>query len=201
MFKFLTLSRTNTLLLVLIILINAYVVVTPFLPAMIFWTKSHNSAEVEHLSQQVNSPPTLKPIPGPNRLIIPAMVFDQKVYESNDSTFANIVNVLKKGVWHWPESSTPDKGGNTVMLGHRFTYTNPRGVFYYLDKVKVGKEIAVIWNHKKYVYKVVSTKVVSPSDTSILKNTKQPQLTLYTCTPIWWPKNRLVVTARLETNL
>lgn len=197
--KLLKLSRINTALLILIILVNGYVIAAPFAPAVIFW--AHNQGQQrQQLTQEVATPaPKATPINGPNQLIIPAMLFKQPIHEGSDATFADIVNVLKKGAWRWPESSTPDKGGNTVILGHRFTYTDPRGVFYYLNKVHTGDQIGVVWNGKKYVYTVVKTQVVPPSDTKILASTKDPQLTLYTCTPLWWPKDRLVVTAKLES--
>jgi sortase A len=124
------------------------------------------------------------------------MLLDQPILEGRD-TYA----ILNKGIWRWPASSTPDKGGNTVLLGHRFTYTNPRGVFYFLNKVKVGDEVGVVWQNTTYRYKVSGVKVVPPTDTSILNATEKPTLTLYTCTPLWWPKDRLVITAQLENAL
>ncbi|MDP9129541.1 MAG: class E sortase, partial [Candidatus Binatota bacterium] len=108
--------------------------------------------------------------------------------------------ILDKGIWRWPAGSTPDKGGNTVLIGHRFTYTNPFGVFYHLDKVRPGDEIGLLWNNKNYVYRVSGVKVVPPTDTSVQNATADPRLTLFTCAPLWLPHNRLVVTANLETN-
>lgn len=193
------LSRVNTALLAAIIVLNLYVVLAPFLPAIIFAVQSHFGHRAQQLSAQLHTPAaTTTPAPiQPNHLIIPSMLLNKPVYESSDTTFADIVNVLKKGIWRWPHGSTPDKGGNTVLLGHRFTYTNPRGVFYFLNKVKTGDKIGVYWKGKTYVYHVVSVKVVPPFDTSILAPTNQAELTVYTCTPVWWPKNRLVITADL----
>lgn len=123
------------------------------------------------------------------------MLLQTRIYEGPVS---QTYKILDKGIWRWPLGSTPDKGGNTILIGHRFTYTNPRGIFYNLDKLKVGQEIGVIWNNKKYLYKVTDTKVVPPSATNILNQTSDSRLTLYTCTPTWNPKDRLVVTAILE---
>jgi len=111
---------------------------------------------------------------------------------------SNWFNLLKAGIWRWPDSSTPDKGGNTVFLAHRFSYTGPHGAFYYLDKLKPGDEIGVIWNNKTYTYKVASSREVPPTETSIEDNTTDARLTLFTCTPLWNPKDRLVVVAELE---
>ena len=71
------------------------------------------------------------------------MLLDQPILEGRD-TYA----VLNHGILRWPASSTPDKGGNTVLIGHRFTYSHPQGVFYYLDKVKVGDKLSVAWGNK-----------------------------------------------------
>jgi sortase A len=120
------------------------------------------------------------------------MLLEQPVLEGADTYV-----VLNKGIWHWPQSSTPDRGGNTVLIGHRFTYTRLVGVFYALDKVAVGDEVGVWWDDKQYVYKVSKVQVVPSTQTSILNATAEPTLTMYTCTPLWNPKDRLVVTAQL----
>jgi len=70
-----------------------------------------------------------------------------------------------------------------------------------LNKVKLGDEIDVIWNNKSYTYKVSSIDQVPPKYTAIENHSLNPELTLFTCTPLWLPKNRLVVVASLETKL
>jgi sortase A len=113
----------------------------------------------------------------------------QQVYDGASST------TLRKGVWHRPKTSDPTKGSNTVMAGHRFTYKNPEGVFYNLDKIKVDDSIVLYWQGKKYTYKVVATFVVTPDRIDVEAPTKDPRLTLYTCTPLWNPKFRLIIQA------
>ena len=195
-------SRLNSILLMLIIVINAYIVITPFTPQMWFWWQSHHSSRAAQLSQAIQHPKKSaanKPAPSPsNAVIVPAMLLDQPIFEGSNK---NAYSVLNKGIWRWPSSSTPDKGGNTVLIGHRFTYTTPRGVFYFLDKLRVGDSIGVTWDNQHYIYRVVNIAVVPPTQTSILDQTTEPTLTLYTCTPLWWPKDRLVVTAHLESKL
>jgi LPXTG-site transpeptidase (sortase) family protein len=187
------LSRVNTLLLVAIVGINTYVMILPVLPAVTFWYKAHHSNTVARLDQQLH-PLTAKspPVPPGDRIVIPSMQLDQPINEGAD------MRVLNKGLWLRPATSAPDKGSNTVIVGHRFTYTNPRGTFYFLDKVHVGDEIGVFWHGKKYLYRVNTTAVVPPTATDVESATDQSQLTLYTCTPLWNPKDRLVVTAQLE---
>lgn len=157
----------------------------PFLPSVLFKIEARDGSKQQELHNKITAAPKGQP----NSLIMPTALFDQQVFEGPDA------RTLRSGVWHRPSSSTPDKGGNTVFSAHRFTYSNPRGAFYNLDKVKVGDTVAVIWNNKSYPYIVRETKVVGPHDTYIEDPTSSPQLTLYTCTPLTLPKDRLVVIA------
>jgi len=193
-----TLKKINNVLLALIILVNGYVIVAPFVPVLLFHIESQGGSQKHHLNviiHKIALPSTQQQSPQPNHVIIPAMLLNQPIYEG---TVTNQYKTLDKGIWHWPRSSTPDKGGNTVLIGHRFTYTNPEGVFYFLNKVKPGDEIGVFWANHQYLYKVVSVNEVPPNDTAIEDNTSNPELTLFTCTPLWFPKDRLVVVANLE---
>lgn len=192
----LSLARVNTLLLVLIVLINGYIILAPLAPAVSFWWSEHTHHTSKVLQQRLR-PSQSKTTPPPavvgNHLIIPSMQLDATVYDGTS------VYTLNKGLWHRPDSSTPDKGGNTVIAGHRFTYTNPHGILYYLDKVSVGDEIGVYWNNVRYLYKVSEVKVVPPTAVQIEDNTADARLTVYTCTPLWSPHQRLVVVAELES--
>jgi LPXTG-site transpeptidase (sortase) family protein len=192
------LSRINSILLLLIILVNGYVLLAPLAPLGWFWWEHRAGMEIK-LSQQIriikdgSTARIQKPMP--NTLIVPSMLLNQPILEGT-----NMYAVLAKGIWHWPYGSTPDRGGNTILIGHRFTYTNPRGVFYFLNNVGVGDEIGITWNNKPYIYRVAEIEVVAPSDVHIIMPTSRPTLTLYTCTPLWLPKDRLVVIAQLEIN-
>lgn len=188
------LRHINTSLLVAIVVVNGYLIVMPFLPRLLFWYDGRGQTTYRHLAAAAASPSPAAPIPNvPNQLVIPSMLYDQPIIEGAT------IRALHYGPWRLPAGSTPDKGGNTVIAGHRFTYTNPRGTFYSLDKVKVGDQIAVYWQSHKYRYQVTLTEIVPPTDIAVVEQTTQPQLTLFTCTPLWSPKDRLVVIARLES--
>jgi len=195
-------KHTNTLLLVLIVGINSYIIAAPLVPRATYWWQSHHTARRAELTKIVHRPAgkTTKPVKTdrPNGLIIPAMLLDQPTVEGPERNWSDL---LKQGIWRWPASSTPDRGGNTVFLAHRFSYTGPHGAFYYLNKLKKGDEIGVTWRGKLYTYTVVSSREVPPTETSIQDNTTKPQITLFTCTPLWHPVNRLVVIATLRGNL
>ena len=108
---------------------------------------------------------------------------------------------LAKGVGHHPTTSYPSKDrGNVVISGHRWKLGNNPAykVFEDLDKLDNGDEISLFYMGKEYVYKVREQKVVKDSEVSILKQTKKPQLTIYTCTPKYTSFKRLVYIADLE---
>jgi LPXTG-site transpeptidase (sortase) family protein len=191
-----SLRQINNTLLALIIIVNTYIIALPLWPSVDFWWRDHHTNTRSTLTETIRArtAPTAGQ-PHPNSLIIPAMLLNQPTLEGSEKDWFNI---LKNGIWRWPGSSTPDKGGNTVLLAHRFSYTGPRGAFYDLNKLQPGDKIGLIWNDKTYVYKVVSSAQVPPTDTSIEDNTPDSRLTLFTCTPLWHPVNRLVVVAKLE---
>jgi LPXTG-site transpeptidase (sortase) family protein len=191
------LSKVNNVLLLCIILVNGYIVGAPLVPAALFAWQSHHGKKAT-LVQLLHPTAKLTAVATsdqPNSVIIPSMLLDQPILEGPVS---QTYQILDRGIWRWPTGSTPDKGGNTVLIGHRFTYTNPRGIFYYLNKVAMGDEIGVFWNNKEYLYQVVSISQVNPNDTAIEDHTSNPELTLFTCTPLWLPKDRLVIIADLE---
>lgn len=185
-----SLSQINWLLAGLIILVNLYIITMPFLPALQFWIDEQVNKNTEtQLAEEVKTdkPKTYKT----NTIIIPRLRMTETIFEGPDISAAN------KGIWRRPNSSTPAKDSNTVLVGHRFTYTDPRGVFYHLDKIKVGDELAVFWEQKRFVYQVDTVKTVPATKSSVEAASGDSLLTLYTCTPLWSAKDRLVVTAKL----
>jgi sortase A len=165
----------------------------PFMPGIIFHIQQKQGIQ-RKLQQAITMPRASSVTITGNRLVIPTMLLNAPINEGTQTA------ALSKGLWRIPSSSTPNKGGNTVIAGHRFTYTNPEGAFYNLDKVRVGDEIGVFWQSNRYLYTVTDTEVVPPTDVSIQSPSSNSELTLYTCTPLWLPKNRLVVIAT-ETSL
>lgn len=189
--------RLNSWLLGLILVVNGYVLTAPFWPQLATWWQLNHTNTRAVLQQRVAHPlnpsPTIQP--QPNQLIAPDMGLATTIGEGS---YAHRYDVLKGGIWRYNRGSTPDKGGNTVLVGHRFTYTNPRGIFYALDRLHVGSQLALIWDNQQYTYRVSEVKVVDPSDISIQNQTPDSRLTLFTCTPLWHPTSRLVVIATLE---
>ena len=129
----------------------------------------------------------------PNRVIIAKIGVNAPIVDSVNGDYA-----LSLGSWRLPESSTPDKGGNTVITGHRFKYLPPSNLTFYLfHKLEIGDIVSVIWQGQQYYYRIKQIKVVAATDFSILEPTTQPILTMFTCDPIYSQKNRLVVIGEL----
>lgn len=174
-------------------LLGLYIVVTPFLPQLTFWLRDKSpttSAPYDGaLAASVGSDAEAT-IPADNRLVIPSIQLNESVFEGG-----GIWVIRDGGTWHRPGTSDPDQGGNTVIVGHRF-YGSDTSTFYHLDKVTVGQKLALYWEGKEILYEVAEIKVVGPSSTEIEAPTNEPQLTIYTCTPLWSAKQRLVVIAK-----
>jgi len=102
---------------------------------------------------------------------------------------------LKQGPGHYPGTAIPGYTGNSVISGHRTTYTKP---FYDLDLLGAGDPIIVDTPDGSYRYIVESAHVVAPDDASLLAATDRAVLTLTTCTPKGTALSRLVVVAVLE---
>ncbi|MDQ5963506.1 MAG: sortase [Patescibacteria group bacterium] len=192
--------NANRLLLTAILLINGYIILAPMLPNLMFaWqtrggsSQSNPQIKLAHkIVAEAEQGGTASKTSG-DALIIPRMVLDTSVVEGKMSnSYAN----LNKGAWRLPIGSTPAEGGNTVIAGHRFSYTGPRGIFYYLDKLKIGDEIGYREDGVMYRYAVESVRTVPATEVSIQQPTTDARLTLYTCTPLWNPVNRLVVVAK-----
>lgn len=187
------LRKFNNTLTVVVIVLGLYMIVMPVWPQLAFWLKEktgQTGTNIVYSEQPDPNDKKSKPIPKENKLVIPQMGLDAVI---NEGRYAS---TLQKGLWHRPLTSTPDKGGNTVIVGHRFTYRGP-AIFYHLDKLKANDKFAVLWGGKRYDYKVREVKIVEPTAVQIENNTKDPILTLYTCTPMWTAKQRLVIVSDL----
>ena len=183
----------NNALSVLIVVLGIYIASSPFLPQLSYWLKDKSpEASAPYagvLADSVGSTSTTEKPQG-NRIVIPSIQLDEPIVEAN-----GIGAIKDGGTWRRPNTSTPTEDGNTVIVGHRF-YGSNVSTFYHLDKVLPGQKLAIYWGGEEIVYEVIETKVVDATAVEIEAPTDERQLTLYTCTPIWTAKQRLVVIAR-----
>ncbi len=192
--KIFTLRRFNNILSLIIILLGLYIALQPLLPQIGYLFRDKSPAAIAPyggLLAEENGNTAPKPIPEDNRIVIPALSLDQPIKEGRD-----IWVIHDGGTWRRPHTSTPDKGGNTVIVGHRY-YASKASTFYSLDKLEYHQKLAVYWEGKEYLYQIESIKVVDPKEIEVEGATEEPTLTLYTCHPLWSAKNRLVITAKL----
>ena len=187
----------NLCLAALVILINGYILISPLWPQFDLWKRKHQAAAVAglpyktKLDKDSSTQAKRAEVPSDNRLIVPKLALNEHIYTGRSPYLVN------QGVWARPNTSIPPKGSNTVMVAHRFTYSGP-ATFYSLDKMTNGDKIVIYWQKKEYDYTVTDVKVVPPTATEVENPTSQSQLTLYTCTPLWSAKNRLIVVAKLD---
>ena len=186
------LAKINRGLLALIVLINLYVILLPFYSVVLsFWWQNHVEHRPRQLAQLTKTLPDHPKNHPAEELIIPSIALDEKIVEGPDSL------ALNHGIWHWPQGSNPGQNGNTVLIGHRWIYVfNGDVAFEHLNLVKTGDNITIVWHGQKFSYTVSGIEVVKPSDISVVRQTRDKRLTLYTCTPMWVGTHRLVVTAK-----
>lgn len=122
------------------------------------------------------------------RLVIPKIDLTSFVVEGTNH------HDLLIGPGHMIDTAEPGETGNAVISGHRDTF------FRHVHELEKGDKIFVDRGGKRLVYEVTSKKVVDPDDLEVVKQTKDPELTLITCYPTYYigpaPK-RLVITAKL----
>lgn len=185
----LTLRQVNHTLSGIVVLLALYIIAAPLLPQFTWWLGHDSPVKGLAPAKTVDIQPAPAGQTQGDSLIIPRLSFQETIHQGG-------IGALNKGVWHIPYTSTPDKGGNTVLVGHRFTYAGP-AIFYHLDKIKKNDRIGVWWQQKLYEYEVFNIMVVAPEAVSVEANTPEARLTLYTCTPLWSAKDRLVIQAKL----
>ncbi len=178
----------NNLLTLVVVILGFYIIFAPLIPQA-KWVVVEETPLKEVFSKSDDVLLAADGQIGSNRLFIPKLGLSEVIYEGGSEQ-------LSKGVLRRSQTSTPDIGSNTVLVGHRFTYSQ-KGVFYHLDKLNVGDMISVHWEIDKFDYQVTEILTVSPESVYIEDPTENNILTIYTCTPLWTAKERLVVRAKL----
>ena len=184
--------NTATVLIVLGALLLAYV---GFEYTQMYWGQKRLEDEWARQQQQQTSESrsaTLKPAAlkndGLTRLSIPSISFDAVVVEGTSH------HALLLGPGHMQDTPAPGETGNSVISGHRDTF------FRHIHELQKGDQIVVQRNGRKFHYEVTGKHIVQPTDISVLKPSKDAELTLITCYPTYYigpAPERLVVTSKL----
>jgi sortase A len=148
-----------------------------------------NAREVEVVAASTGSLDDARFEPGDYvfRIAFPRQNATFDVVEGTETQF------LRKGPGHLTGSAMPGDGGNAVIAGHRDTH------FRVLKDVAIGDEIRIDKGGERYLYRIVDTRIVAPTDVSSLRQSKDSVLTLVTCYPFYFigpAPDRFVVRAR-----
>ena len=87
------------------------------------------------------------------------------------------VRTLRGSVGHVPGTAMPGAPGNAAFAAHRDTFFRP------LAGIRQGDAVLITTPAGVHRYTVIGTRVVQPSDVSVLRSGNRSQLTLVTCYP------------------
>jgi sortase A len=87
---------------------------------------------------------------------------------------------LRRAVGHIPRTGMPGQHGNVGIAGHRDTFFRP------LRDIVPDDIITLTTLSGVYRYRVVSTRVVAPTEVSVLDPSEDEVLTLVTCYPFYF---------------
>lgn len=121
-------------------------------------------------------------------LRIPSLGLVVPIYSGTSSS------ELDRGAGHIQGTAALDSEGNAAIAGHR------DGFFRALSRVKPGQAIYVETLGGTRGYRVTQTRIVAPSDTSVLAATARASITLVTCYPFYFvgpAPQRFIVRAEL----
>lgn len=147
----------------------------------------------ENLRPLVQSLPAIAiPTPSPRqavRMVIPAIAVDDPVVQGDGW------DQLKKGIAQHLGTADPGQPGNLVVSAHNDIFGE---IFRDLDRLKPGDEIQVYTAAEKFVYLIIGTRVVEPTEVGVMDPTVGPTLILISCYPYLVDTQRIVVFAELK---
>jgi len=105
---------------------------------------------------------------------------------------------LRKGPGHYPATPMPGERGTVAIAGHRTTYGAP---FRSVDKLQRGDRIELRMPYARFMYRVERTKIVPPTELSVTDRVAHDRLVLSACHPLYSAAQRIIVFARLESEI
>ena len=87
---------------------------------------------------------------------------------------------LRRAAGHIPGTAFPGRSGNVGISAHRDTFFRP------LRNIRQDDIITLTTLAGEYRYRVVSVKIVSPTDVAVLDPSENEVLTLVTCYPFYF---------------
>lgn len=139
------------------------------------------------------------------RIQIPRLGVDALVVEGTEP------DELRAGAGHYSHTPLPCSVGNVAIAGHRTTYGKP---FSRMDELVEGDEIVLVSPEHRCVYRVVDGPpgtprprpgaapwITRPDDWSVVEPTSDASLTLTTCHPRGSDAKRLIVRAKMASDV
>jgi sortase A len=88
--------------------------------------------------------------------------------------------------------------GTTAIAGPSTTWLAP---FRHIDALRSGQAIVLEMPYARFAYRVIGSRVVLPTDVSVLDQVGYPRLLLSACTALISASHRPIVFARLSTTV
>jgi len=133
------------------------------------------------------------PTPGPEQassIFVPALWSSSAPVVQGDGW-----EQLKKGVGQHVGSPNPGEPGTIMLSAHNDIFGE---LFRDLDRLKTGDEIRLTTATREFVYRVIGTSIVEPTDVSVMAPSTRPTLILVSCYPYLVDDQRIVVFAELD---
>jgi sortase A len=124
------------------------------------------------------------------RIRIPRIGVSIVVVNGTDATS------LRKGPGVYDEAPFPGAPGTVAIAGHRTTYLAP---FRHVDRLRAGDDIVLEMPYGRFVYRVERTRIVDPSEVSVVKRVSFDRLVLSACHPLYSAAKRIIVFARFDS--
>ncbi len=175
-------------------LITAVVLPSGHTPPTTAGGAQFNAAEIpEELRSLFQAlPAPAAPTQGPTqarRIIAPAINVDAPIVQGDGW------EQLKKGVGQHLGSGEAGQPGNLVLSAHNDIFGE---IFRYLDRLAPGDEIQIQTLTQVFTYIVTGTRIVEPTEVSVLAPTPAATLTLISCYPYLVDNQRIVVFGELK---
>ncbi len=133
-------------------------------------------------------------------IIIPKINVEIPVnYDQTSTDEEAIENDLESGIVHYPTTVMPGQNGNAAFFGHSSNNIFNKGkykfAFVLLHTLVPGDTFYLTYQGKVYVYKVITKRVVPPTEVSVLGPVEgqTATATLITCDPPGTSLNRLII--------
>lgn len=137
-------------------------------------------------------------------VVIPKIGANARVLPNINAADRNdYLQALQKGVAHTLGTAFPGEKGHIFLFAHSTDYFwnigNYNAVFYLLYKLEKNDEINLVYNGKRFIYKVIGSQIVDPSQVEYIRRKSNKEfLTLQTCWPPGTTLKRLLVFAVRE---